>query len=222
VGFTCGRHRVARLMREAGIFGCQRRKFRPIGTTDSKHGLAPSPRVFQVERPETHPQAPNRVWVSDMTYVPTEEGWLYLTIQMDVFTRKIVGYAMSDDLGSEAVWESLKQALRRQPATWAGRGLVAHSDRGRQYASSQYRQNLALLGIASSMSRSGNCYDNAFAESFFHTLKVELTHRTRFQTREQARQAIEQYIDRWYNPSRLHSGLGYQTPEDYERQCLAA
>jgi len=222
-GHPCGHNRVARLMRSAGLFGCARRKYRVMSTTDSKHGLPIAPRVFKVEEPETHPTAPNRVWVSDTTYVETGEGWLYLTIQLDVFTRKVVGYSMADHLRSEATWESLRSALQRQPeALSLGEpDLITHSDRGCQYASEFYREKLRALGITASMSRSGNCYDNAFAESFFHTLKVELVHRTRFKTRREGETAIQEYIEGWYNCRRLHSGLGYQAPTDYERHALA-
>lgn len=195
-----------------------------MSTTDSRHGLPIAPRVFKVEDPKTHPLAPNRVWVSDTTYVATDEGWLYLTIQLDVFTRKVVGYSMTDHLRSEAVWESLRGALQSQKEALSQDepALVTHSDRGCQYASDFYRTKLKALGITASMSRSGNCYDNAFAESFFHTLKVELVHRSQFKTRREAEAAISEYIEVWYNRSRLHSGLGYQAPTDYERQALAA
>ena len=193
-------------------------------TTDSRHGLPIAPRVFKVEEPVTHPVAPNQVWVSDTTYVATNEGWLYLTIQLDVFTRKVVGYSMTDHLRSEAVWESLRGALQNQKEALRldQPTLITHSDRGCQYASDLYRGKLKALGITASMSRSGNCYDNAFAESFFHTLKVELVHRTQFKTRREAEVAISEYIETWYNRRRLHSGLGYQAPIEYERQALAA
>jgi putative transposase len=229
-GQACGRHRVARLMRNAGISGCAKRKFKFVATTDSRHSLPIAPRVFQTEEPKTHPKAPNQVWVSDTTYIPTQAGWLYLTIQLDVFTRKVVGYSMTDHLRSEAVWESLRMALQRQrgalnlesSSSSQSTALVAHSDRGVQYASDLYRDKLARLGITASMSRSGNCYDNAYAESFFHTLKVELVHRTQFHTRQEAKAAILEYIEVWYNRGRLHSGLGYQAPTDYERQTHQA
>jgi putative transposase len=223
-GQKYNRKRVARLMREAGLFGCARRKFRLPSTTDSRHDLPVAPRVFQVEEPKSHPTAPNQVWVSDTTYIPTEEGWLYLTIQLDVFTRKVVGYSMAAHLRSEAVWESLRQAIQQQPGALSLKqpGLVAHSDRGRQYASDLYRGKLQALGITASMSRSGNCYDNAYAESFFHTLKVELIHRQQLKSRAEAEKAILDYIENWYNCKRLHSGLEYQSPNDYERKALAA
>jgi transposase InsO family protein len=206
-------------MRHAGIFGCAKRKFR-MNTTDSRHSHPIAPRLFRVEQPQTHPAAPNRVWVGDTTYIETQEGWLYLTIQLDVFTRKVVGYSMTNHLRSEATWEALQMALQRQKKAMSLEEpvLITHSDRGCQYASDFYRTKLACLGITASMSRRGNCYDNAFAETFFHTLKVELVHRQRYKTHAEARASIEEYIEGWYNSKRLHSGLGYQAPIDYERK----
>lgn len=223
-GHLCSRNRIARLMRKEGIFGCARRKFRPQGITNSRHKFPIAPRIFQVQDKETFPQKPNHVWVSDMTYISTKEGWLYLTIQLDVFTRKIVGYSMSDHLKADATWESMREALKRQSGALSivqSPELIAHSDRGVQYASDLYRDKLRSLGITQSMSRSGNCYDNAYAESFFHTLKVELVHRQAFETRKEAEEAIRAYIDQWYNAERKHSGLGYLSPSAYERRFLA-
>lgn len=216
-GAAPGHNRVAGIMRKMGIFGCAVRKFR-MGTTDSRHNLPIAPRLFKVEEPSTHPVAPNRVWAGDTTYIDTAEGWLYLTIQLDVFTRKVVGYSMADNLRAEATWEALRLAIQRQEGALSLNepSLVTHSDRGVQYASDFYQEKLKKLGITASMSRSGNCYDNAFAETFFHTLKVELVHRTRYETRAEAEASISEYIDDWYNGKRLHSGLGYQTPMDYE------
>ncbi len=156
-------------------------------------------------------------------YIPTAEGWLYLTTVMDVFNRKLVGHHTSDHMRAETAWEALKWAVRNETnALIQGKPpLLFHSDRGGQYASEMYRKKLDLLGIAQSMSRSGNCYDNAYAESFFHTLKVELIHRRKFETRAEAQAEIEEYID-WYNTKRLHSALGYQTPLEYEGKALAA
>ncbi len=224
IGHVFGRNRIANLMQKEGIFGCARRKFRVIPTTDSKHNLPVAPRIFKVEEPESRPTGPNQVWVSDTTYIQTGEGWLFLTIQLDVFSRKIVGYDFSNQLISEHVWESLRQGIRGQPEALSTKypQLIVHSDRGRQYASDLYRNKLKRLEITQSMSRSGNCYDNAYAESFFHTLKVELVHRNKFNTRAQATEAIVNYIETWYNPHRLHSGIGYLAPNDYERQALAA
>jgi len=219
-----GKNRVAKLMREAGIFGCARRKFQLPQTTDSRHKFPVAPRIFKIEDKKCLPKAPNQVWVSDTTYIPTNEGWLYLTIQLDIFTRKIVGYSLADHMRSEATWDSMKTALIGQPDALSIKesNLLAHSDRGSQYATPFYQQKLRQLGITQSMSRTGNCYDNAYAESFFHTLKVELVHRTTFKTRQDAERAIRTYIDSWYNLKRLHSGLGYKAPIDYEKEALAA
>lgn len=219
-GTNCSRVRIARLMGKAGISGVAKKRFR-VKTTDSNHDLPIAPRVFQVEEPATWPIRPNEVWVGDLTYVPTDEGWLYLTTQMDVFTRKIVGYAMTDHMRVEAMLEALRMAVLTQRPD-ATQSLVSHSDRGCQYAADDYRVELKELGITASMSRRANCYDNAYAESFFHTLKVELVHRTRFKTRAEARAAIFEYIEVWYNRQRIHSSLGYRTPMEYERAALQA
>jgi putative transposase len=218
-GKPCSRKRAARLMKVAGLFGCAKRQWRPI-TTNSNHDLPIAPRVFKVEAPSSQPTKPNEVWVGDITYVPTDEGWLYLSTQLDVFTRKIVGYALTDHLRCEAVLEALRMAVNAQGLD--PDGLISHSDRGCQYAAEEYRWELEKLGITASMSRKGNCYDNAYAESFFHTLKVELIHRRRFRTRAEASKAIFEYIEVWYNRRRLHSSLGYQSPADYEAKALAA
>jgi putative transposase len=221
-GLNHSRKRVAQLMRNIGLFGCARRKFRPC-TTRPDPSQPVSPRLFESQNKNAIPQGPNRVWVGDMTYIPTKEGWLYLTTVMDVFNRKVVGYHMSDHMKAETVWEALKKGICGQPeALKKGEPpLLSHSDRGGQYASEMYRQKLKLFGITQSMSRSGNCYDNAYAESFFHSLKVELVHRKTFETRAEAREAIAEYID-WYNTERIHSALGYQTPSEYCGRVLAA
>lgn len=219
-GRSCSRTRVARLMRAAGLSGVAKKKYR-VKTTDSYHDLPIAERVFQVEEPSTWPTRPNEVWVGDLTYVPTDEGWLFLTVQMDVFTRKIVGYAMTDHMRTEAMLTALRMALLTQQPN-AQQSLVSHSDRGCQYAAAEYRSQLKELAITASMSRAGNCYDNAYAESFFHTLKVELVHRQQFKTRAQARAAIFEYIEVWYNRHRLHSSLGYRSPIEYERAALQA
>lgn len=219
-GTPCSKARVVRLMREAGISGVAKKRFR-VKTTDSNHELPIAPRVFQVEEPATWPTRPNEVWVGDLTYVPTNEGWLYLTIQMDVFTRKIVGYAMTDHMRVEAMLEALEMAILGQRPGEEQR-LLSHSDRGCQYAADAYRSKIKELGVTASMSRRGNCYDNAYAESFFHTLKVELVHRRQFKTRAEAMAAIFEYIEVWYSRNRIHSALGYRSPMEYERAALQA
>jgi len=217
-GLSCGKSRIVRLMREAGIGGIGKRRYRPQ-TTDSNHAMPIAPRLFQTENRETLPTRPNQVWASDITYVPTQKGWVYLAIFLDLFTRKIVGYAMADQMKTDLVLNALNQALLRQkPAP----GLIAHSDRGSQYASDAFRERLALLGIKASMSRKGNCYDNAYAETFFHTLKVERVHQRRYQTRKEAITDIFDYIETWYNPHRIHSSLDYHSPNHYEQKTLAA
>jgi putative transposase len=222
-GSRHSRKRVAHLMGKIGIFGCAKRKYRPC-TTKQDPSQPVSPRVFESQNKEAIPQVPNRVWVGDMTYIPTTEGWLYLTIVMDVFNRKIVGHHMSDHMKAETVWAALKNGVCNQPEALkkGGPTLICHSDRGGQYASVMYREKLELLGITQSMSRSGNCYDNAYAESFFHSLKVELVHRRKFETHAEARREIEEYIEDWYNTKRLHSSLGYLSPVEYEKRALAA
>jgi putative transposase len=221
-GFHHSRKRIAHLMKTIGIFGCARRKFRPCTTQADPNQLV-SPRLFESQNKESMPQAPNRVWVGDMTYILTAEGWLYLTTVIDVFHRKVVGSHVSDHMKAETAWEALKQAVCSQPeALKKGEPpLIFHSDQGGQYSSEMYREKLNLLGIVQSMSRRGNCYDNAYAETFFHTLKVELVHRRKFETRAQAEKEIQEYID-WYNTKRIHSKLGYQTPLEYERKAVAA
>lgn len=212
-GETCGRHRVARLMRAAGVVAKHRRKFR--ATTNSAHQLPVADNVL--DRQFT-PTAPNQAWVSDITYVPTGEGWLYLATVMDLASRRIVGWAMGDRIDRALACAALRDALhRRHPAP----GLVHHSDRGSQYASLDYQALLDQHGLIPSMSRKGNCWDNAPMESFFHSLKVEWLHDQTFRTRAAARQAIFTFIEVWYNRRRLHSTLGYQSPESYERTLAA-
>ena len=164
---------------------------------------------------------PNQFWASDITYIRTEEGWLFLSIFLDLFTRKVVGFSMADNMKVEMILDALEMALGRQKISSEG-ALVGHSDRGSQYAAEEYRCCLEANGITASMSRKANCYDNAFAESFFHTLKVELVHRTIFKTRQEAMAAIFEYIEVWYNRQRIHSSLGYKTPVEYELTALAA
>jgi transposase InsO family protein len=202
---------VARYMREDGVSVKPRRRFVPR-TTDSDHPHPIAPNVLDRNFATT---APNQKWACDLTYVWTDEGWLYLSVVIDLFSRKVVGWSMSDDLKAQGVAEALEMAIaRRRP----GVGLLHHSDRGVQYACALYRDLLAGHGIACSMSRPGNCYDNAVTESFFGTVKSELVNRTRYRTREEARASIFEWIECWYNRRRRHSSLGYLSPEAFEAQ----
>jgi putative transposase len=210
-GKRISRKRVERLMNEAGITAIPpRRPF--VVTTDSNHDYPVADNIldqdFQASRPDER-------WVTDITYIPTDEGWLYLAAIMDLYSRRIVGWAMQDNLGTSIVLRALDMALvHRQPS----KGLLHHSDRGSQYASTAYQRVLADGGITCSMSRRGNCYDNAAMESFFHSLKGELIHRQRFYTRDHARTAIFEYIEAFYNRTRRHSSIGYVSPMDFEQQ----
>jgi len=208
-GHDVGRRRVERLMRENGIVAKRRRRFRK--TTDSEHALPVAPNVLE-RRFEV--DAPNRVWVTDITYVWTREGWLYLAVILDLFSRLVVGWAMSESLSREIALRALDGAVRsRRPPP----GLVHHSDRGCQYASHDYQRALSAHGIVCSMSRKGDCWDNAVAESFFATLKAELVDDADFATRAEARTAIFDFIEGFYNRRRRHSFLGYLSPLDFEK-----
>lgn len=207
-GVACGRHRVARLMHDEGIRSKTKRRFRAIATKREEMPSAPNvlERRFRADRKD-------QVWAADITIVRTGEGWLHLAIVIDLFSRRIVGWAMSASVAKSIALDALGMALaRRRPAP----GLVHHSDRGGQYASASYQELLDRHGIVCSMSRPGNCLDNAVAESFFHTLKTELVYHEHYRTREQARAAIFEFIEGFYNRTRLHSTLGYKSPEDYE------
>jgi len=209
-GILCGKNRVARLMRLHGIVAKARRRFRV--TTRSRHKLPVAENLLG--RPFKAPE-PNRVWLSDITYIWTREGWLYLTIILDLFSRRVVGWGMGERITQGLVTQALPQALgrRRVPA-----GMIFHSDRGVQYAGHEIRDLLKEHGIDQSMSSRGNCYDNAVVESFFHTLKTEVTHFHRYHTRSEARQSIFEYIEVFYNRLRRHSALGYLSPMNFENQ----
>jgi putative transposase len=212
-GHSIGRYRVARLMRETGLQGRQRRRYR-VRTTDSNHDQPVAPNRLKVA---DRPTRIDEVWVSDITYVPTQEGWLYLAGVLDLYSRRLIGWAMGSGLETALPLAALLMALRhrRPPA-----GVVHHSDRGCQYASSVYRSALAANGCVASMSRRGNCYDNAAMEAFWSTLKHELVYRRDFRTRAEATTAIFDYIESFYNRVRLHSALGYQSPLDYEANLI--
>ena len=210
-GISCNKKRVARLMRQNGI-KCQR-KYRKIITTDSKHDFPVAPNVLNRE---FKAEKPNQKWVSDITYIPTDEGWLYVAGVLDLFSRRIVGWDMSGQIDATLVENALRMALyQRQP----GKELLHHSDRGSQYASHQIRNILAANQITVSMSRTGNCYDNAVMESFWSSLKNEWVHHQKYQTRSQARTDIFSYIEGFYNTVRLHSTLGYLSPSEFEAKC---
>ena len=209
IGVPCGRHRVARLMRHAGIRAKAVKKYK--ATTDSKHSLPVSPNLLS--RPFTVTR-PNRVWVSDITYVRTTEGWLYLAVVMDLYARRLVGWAMSERIDGELTLSALRQALnQRRPSP----GLIHHSDRGKQYAAGDYQKLLRDHGALCSMSRKGDCWDNAPCESFFGTLKQELVYQERFDTREEAKAKIFEYIEVFYNRQRRHSSAGSRSPVEFER-----
>ena len=204
------RNRIARLMRKERLFARQRSKYRHA-TTDSRHGGPIAPNRL----PGLTVQRPNQVWVTDATGVLTGQGWLYLVAVLDVCSRRVVGWAMSPILDAPLTIAALRMALAQRPPR---RALIVHSDRGRQFASAAYRQVLAEHGLLASMSRAGNCYDNAFIESFWSSLKYELVYHHRFATRAEARTAIFDYIETFYNRTRLHSSLAYLSPINFESQ----
>jgi putative transposase len=212
-GFHCGKNRVARLMRINGIRAKTKRRFK--ATTNSRHCLPVAPNLLNKSFAST---GPDKVWVSDITYVWTHEGWLYLATVLDLFSRGIVGWAMGERITSELAIRALNQAIwKRKPAP----GLILHSDRGSQYASDAFRSVLTRHGIIQSMSAKGDCYDNAVAESFFHTLKTEYVYFENFKTRAQAQSGIFEYIEVFYNRTRRHSTLGNMSPQEFEQTKVA-
>jgi putative transposase len=205
---ACGKHRVARLMRQDGLKVPQRRAYR--ATTQSKHKRPVAPNILGREFTAA---APNLTWLSDITYVPTEQGWLYLAVVLDMFARRVVGWAMESYLADLLTRRALKMALRRrQPAP----ALLHHSDRGIQYASGEYQRLLMGNQAVISMSRKADVWDNAPMESFFATLKKELIHREHYQSRREAKSNIFEYIEGYYNPVRIHSAIQYYSPVEYE------
>ena len=213
-GLRVGVNRVARLMRHHGIRG--RHKRRAPRTTDSRHSLPLAPNLL--DRQFTAP-APNRVWLADMTYIPTNEGWLYLAVVLDLFSRRVVGWAMRETMPQELTITALQMAItNRRP----GSGLVHHSDRGSQYAAHAYRRLMDESGLLCSMSRKGDCWDNAPMESFFGSMKCELDDGQAFETRQAARNAVFAFIEGFYNRRRLHSAIGYRSPADMEKIAAAA
>lgn len=211
LGVDASRNRVSASMRRQGLRGRRKGQFRT--TTDSRHNFAVAPNLL---KQNFHASRPNAVWVGDITYVPTDEGWLFLAVLIDLYSRRVVGWACSSNLERELPLVALRMAIgtRRPPE-----GLIHHSDRGSQYASQDYQLALQKAGIVCSMSRKGNCWDNAPAESFFASLKLEELLHHRFETRLQARDAILRYLA-WYNSSRLHSTLNYRSPAAFEEHQM--
>jgi len=209
-----GRKRIARLMHEDGISARTKRRF--VKTTDSNHDLAIAPNLLKRDFSSS---APNKIWVGDITYLDTHQGWLYLAVLIDLFSRRVVGWAMSEHIDTALVTSALNMAVaQRAPA----RGLIVHSDRGSQYASHEHRKALRGLGAKCSMSRKGDCWDNAVAESFFASLRKELTNRVTFLTRDAARSHVFEYIEAFYNRARRHSTINYQSPVNFELSASKA
>lgn len=213
IGHRCGKNRVARLMRENHIRPVQKRRFRPR-TTDSRHAFALAEnRLAKASKPDR----PNQIWQSDITYIPISKGFVYLSVTLDAFSRKVVGWQLKDTMDSSLVTDTINKACRQRRLR---SGALHHSDRGVQYASIAFRSLLQTHGLQASMSRKGNCYDNALAESFFATLKTECFTDTHPHTPTQARLMIFDYIETFYNPKRLHSALGYKSPVDFETETI--
>jgi transposase InsO family protein len=214
-GLRCGKKRVARLMRAEGLRGKRPRAFRR--TTESTHAHPVAPHALQ--RRFAVPEQPgrDRRWVADITYLPTREGWLYLAVVLDLASRLVVGWCLDTRLDQGLTLTALARAIgRRRPRP----GLLHHSDRGVQYAATAYRALLVRHGGTASMSRAGNCWDNAVVESFFATLKIELVHEADWATRAEAQHAVREYIEVWYNHQRRHASLGYRSPAQYEAEVL--
>jgi putative transposase len=212
-GVRCGRKRVARLMRGAGLVGCHRRRF----TTTTQRAATATPAPDRVQR-QFVAGAPNRLWTADITAIATWDGFLYLAVVLDVYSRRIVGWAMADHLRTELVLDALAMAIgTRRPAA----GVIHHSDHGCQYTSVAFGERCQLAGVLPSLGSVGDCYDNAITESFFATLECELLARQHFPTLAAARLAVFDFIEGFYNTHRRHSALGYQSPATYERQAAA-
>ena len=212
-GIIASRRRIGRLLKEHGLYCKTRSKFKV--TTDSKHQLPIAPNLLERNFTVTEP---NQCYVGDMTYIYTDEGWLYLAVVMDLFSRMVVGWSMKPHMKTALVNDALLMAIwKRKP----NRGLLWHTDRGSQYASESHRQLLKEHGVIQSMSRKGNCWDNAVAESFFHSLKTELVYQQKFRTREEAKKAIFEYIEIYYNQLRMHSSNDYLSPVEFENLRIA-
>jgi putative transposase len=213
-GISCGKNRVARIMRKAGIRSRVKKRFK--ATTNSKHKLAVAPNLLNQDFTA---EAADCIWAGDITYILTDQGWLYLAVLLDLFNHKVLGWATSSRINTELVTAALEMALSHrqlQP------GLVHHTDRGSQYASADYQKLLAEHGIVCSMSRKGNCYDNAVVESFFSRLKSEWTNHYHYQTRQEAIESLFYYIEIFYNRKRRHASISYVTPQQYEESAVVA
>ena len=209
-GFPCSKNRVARIMRENSIVALSKKKFKRTTNSDHKRAVAPNLVKQQFSSP-----AQNLLWTSDITYVPTMEGWLYLAVVLDVYSRKIVGFSMNKRMTDQLVIDAfVSSRLKRKPTV----RTIFHSDRGSQYCSNRFKNLLMRSNCLQSMSATGCCYDNAITESFFHTLKVELVHRQKYKNRNEARMAIFEYIECFYNKQRMHSALGNVSPEQFENK----
>jgi putative transposase len=213
-GVKCSQNRVARIMKQEGIRAIVPRKYK--ATTDSKHSFPVAPNLL---KQDFDIKEPNKVWLADITYIPTLEGWLYLAAVMDLGCRRIKGWSMSDRLTKELALKALKMAICNNRAIT---GIIHHSDRGSQYASTEYQKLLADNGMIPSMSRKGNCWDNAPMESFFHTLKTEWVYGFKYNTRQEAKVSLFRYIEIFYNRQRRHSALQYMNPCQYELYKMAA
>lgn len=230
LGIACSEKRVARLMQAMNLVARQPRRF--VRTTDSKHGLPVASNHLNREYQVEAIPGLNRAWAGDITYIPTAQGWLYLAVVLDLKSRRVIGWSMADTMETSLVQDALSMATTQRPlsesageAGGAGEageeaGLLFHSDRGSQYASHRFQEQLFEAGIECSMSRKGNCWDNAPVESFFATLKKELVHAEHYLTREQAKASLFEYIEIFYNRYRRHSALGYLSPADYEKLIL--
>lgn len=212
-GHRVGKNRIARLMRAEQLRAKAARKYK--ATTNSNHSLPVAPNLLEQD---FSADAPNRKWVSDITYVATDEGWLYLAVVLDLYSRLVVGRAMSERMTAQLVCDALQMALwrRKKPS-----GVIVHSDRGSQYCSGDYQRLLRENGLVCSMSKKGDCYDNAAMESWNHSFKVEAVHGERFASRETAKAHVFDYIEAYYNRRRLHSRIGYLSPEAYEARLVA-
>jgi putative transposase len=218
LGIKCSQKRVARLMREQNLVVRKPRKF--VATTDSAHAFPVAQNLLNRKYQVNAVAGLNQVWAGDITYIPTAQGWLYVAVILDLKSRKVIGWSMKDSLEQTLVHEALEMALGQRFSTAASEAIVFHSDRGSQYAAHDYQERLKERGIVCSMSRRGNCWDNAPVESFFATLKKEEVHREEYRTHQQAKASLFYYIEVFYNRKRRHSALGYISPNDYEQSLL--